>query len=191
MGRGVAWTATTEARLKADLATGLTTAAIAKKHCWNVVSVQRAIRKVLSGASLLTKRKSYKIMETASSYIKEMSENDKSLAEIRRGTTTDFGVALSRSAISRHLRTQLKKKSVKKVRTFRLRDINQKKRKAFCEQLLPRLKLGKARVLAKCRPGIDVRSIVFTDEKFFRLEQDDRKQRVWSGKDLKSHNKTE
>ena len=49
----------------------------------------------------------------------------------------------------------------------------------FCEQLLPRLKLGKARVLAKCRPGIDVRSIVFTDEKFFRLEQDDRKKRVW------------
>ena len=69
------------------------------------------------------------------------------------------------------------RKSVKKVHTFRLRDINQKKRKAFCEQLLPRLKLGKARVLLKCRPGIDLRSIVFTDEKFFRLEQDDRKQR--------------
>ena len=34
-------------------------------------------------------------------------------------------------------------------------------------------------MLAKCRPGIDVRSIVFTDEKFFRLEQDDRKQRMW------------
>ena len=32
---------------------------------------------------------------------------------------------------------------------------------------------------AKCRPGIDVRSIVFTDEKFFRFEQGDRKQRVW------------
>ena len=91
----------------------------------------------------------------------------------------DFGVTLSRSTISRHLRTKLKKKSVKKVRTFRLRDINQKKRKAFCEQLLPRLRLGKARVLAKCRPGIDVRRIVFTDEKFFRLEQDDRKQGVW------------
>ena len=67
------------------------------------------------------------------------SEKDKSLAEIRRGTTTDFGVTLSRSTISRHLRTKLKKKSVKKVRTFRLRDISQKKRKAFCEQLLPRL----------------------------------------------------
>ena len=50
-----------------------------------------AIRKVRSGASLLTKRKSCKIMETASSYIKKMSEKDKSLAEIRRGTTTDFG----------------------------------------------------------------------------------------------------
>ena len=46
--------------------------------------------------------------------IKEMSEKDKSLAEIRRGTTTDFGVTLSRPAISRHLRTKLKKKSVKK-----------------------------------------------------------------------------
>ena len=108
--------------------------------------------------------KSYKITETASSYIKEMSEKDKSLAEMRRGTTTDFGVSFSRLSISRHLRTKLKKKSVKKVRTFRLRDINQKKRKAFCEQLLPRLKLGKARVLSKSRPGIDVRSIVFTDE---------------------------
>ena len=41
------------------------------------------------------------------------------------------------------------------------------------------MKLGKARVLAKSRPGIDVQSIVFTDEKFFRLEQDDRQQRVW------------
>ena len=40
MGRGLAWTATTEARLKADLAAGLGTAAIAKKHCWNVVSVR-------------------------------------------------------------------------------------------------------------------------------------------------------
>ena len=180
MGRGVAWTATTEARLKADLAAGLGTAAIANKHCWNKVSVQRAIRKVRSGASLLTKgRRSKKITETASDYIKEMSEKDKSLAQIRRGTTTDFGVTLSRSAISRHLRTKLKKKSVKKVRTFRLSDVNRKKRKTFCEQLLPRLKLGKARVLAKCRPGIDVRSIVFTDEKFFRLEQDDRKKRVW------------
>ena len=29
-----------EARLKADLAAGLTTAAIAKKHCWNMVSVR-------------------------------------------------------------------------------------------------------------------------------------------------------
>ena len=169
----------TEARLNADLTAGLGTAAIAKKHCWNVVSVQRAIRKVRSGASLLTKRKSYKIVETASSYIKEMSEKDKSLAEIWRGTTTDFGVTLSRSTISRHLRTTLKKKSVKKVRTFRLRAIYQKKRKAFCEQLLQRWKLGKARVLAKCRPGVDVRSIVFTIEKFFRLEQDDKKQRVW------------
>ena len=137
--------------------------------------MQRAIRKVRSGASLLSKGRRSKITETASNYIKEMSEKDKSLAEMRRGTTTDFGVMLSRSAISRHLRTKLKKKSVKKVRTFRLRDVNQKKRKAFCEQLLPRLKLGKARVLAKCRPGIDV----FTDEKFFRLEQDDRKKRVW------------
>ena len=179
MGRGVAWTATTEARLKADLAAGLGAPAIAKKHGWNKVSVQRAIRKVRSGASLLTKAKSYKITETASNYIKDLSEKDKSLAEIRRGTTTDFGVSLSRSTISGHLRTKLKKKSVKKVRTFRLRDINQKKRKAFCEQLLPRLKLGKARVLAKCRPGIDVRSIALTDEKFFRLEQDDWKQRVW------------
>ena len=179
MCRSLAWTATTEARLKADLAAGLTTVSIAKKNCWNVVSVQRAIRKVRSGASLLTKRKSYNITETASSDIKEMSEKDKSLAEIRRGTTMDFQVTLSRSTISRHLRTKLKKKSVKKVRTFRLRDINQKKRKAFCEQLLPRLKLGKARVLAKCRPGIDVQNIVFTDEKFFRLEEDDRKQRVW------------
>ena len=124
MGKGVAWTATTEARLKADLAAGLVTPAIAKKHCWNVVSVQRAIRKVRGGASLLTKRKSYKITETASSHIKEMSEKDKSLAEIRRGTTMDFGVTLSRSTISRHLRTKLKKKSVKKVRTIRLRDIN-------------------------------------------------------------------
>ena len=166
--------------MKADLAAGLGTAAIANKHCWNKVSVQRAIRKVRSGASLLTKgRRSKKITETASDYIKEMSEKDKSLAQIRRGTTTDFGVTLSRSAISRHLRTKLKKKSVKKVRTFRLSDVNRKKRKTFCEQLLPRLKLGKARVLAKCRPGIDVRSIVFTDEKFFRLEQDDRKKRVW------------
>ena len=34
-------------------------------------------------------------------------------------------------------------------------------------------------MLAKCRPGIDARSIVFTDEKFFRVEQDDWKQRVW------------
>ena len=50
---------------------------------------------------------------------------------------------------------------------------------SFCEQLLPRLKLGKARVLAKSRPGIDVQSFVFTDEKFFRLEQDHRQQRVW------------
>ena len=50
MGRGVAWTATTEARLKADLAAGLGTAAIANKHRWNMVSVQRAIRKVRSGA---------------------------------------------------------------------------------------------------------------------------------------------
>ena len=79
MGRGVAWTATTEARLKADLAAGLGTAAIANKHCWNKVSVQRAIRKVRSGASLLTKgRRSKKITETASDYIKEMSEKDKS-----------------------------------------------------------------------------------------------------------------
>ena len=149
MGRGLAWTATTEARLKADLAAGLGTAAIAKKHCWNVVSVRRAIRKVRSGASLLTKGRRSKITETASDYIKEMSEKDKSLAQIRRGTTTDFGVTLSRSAISRHLRTKLKKKSVKKVRTFRLRDVNQKKRKAFCEQLLPRLKnLGR---LGCCR----------------------------------------
>ena len=43
----------------------------------------------------------------------------------------------------------------------RLRETNQKKRRAFCEQLLPRLKLVKARVLAKSRPGIDVQSIVF------------------------------
>ena len=40
MGRGVAWTTTTEARLKADLAAGLGTAAMAKKHCWNVVLVR-------------------------------------------------------------------------------------------------------------------------------------------------------
>ena len=33
--------------------------------------------------------------------------------------------------------------------------------------------------LANSRPGIDVQSIVFTDEKFFRVEQDDRQQRVW------------
>ena len=41
----------------------------------------------------------------------------------------------------------LKKKSVKKVRAFDLRETNPKKRRAFCEQLLPRLKLGKAGVL--------------------------------------------
>ena len=103
-----------------------------------------------------------------------MSEKDKSLAEIRQGTTTDFGVTSSRSSISRHLRMKLKK-----VRTFRLRETNKKKRRGFCEKLLPRLKLGKARVQAKCRPGIDVQSIVLTDEKFFRLEQEDKQQRVW------------
>ena len=173
MGRSAGWTATTEARLKADLAAGLRTAASARKHCWNVVSVQGAIRKVRGGASLLTKEKRSKNTETVSNHIKEMSEKGKSLAEILRGTATDFGVALSRSTISRHLRTKLKENSVKQVRTFRLREANQKKR------LLPRLKLGMARVLVKCRPGNDVHSIVFTDEKFFRLEQDDRQQRVW------------
>ena len=40
MGRGVAWTTTTEARLKAEMAAGLGTAAMAKKQCWNVVSVR-------------------------------------------------------------------------------------------------------------------------------------------------------
>ena len=35
--------------------------------------------------------------------------------------------------------------------------------------------------LANSRPGIDVQSIVFTDEKFFRVEQDDRQQRVVAG----------
>ena len=96
-----------------------------------MVSVQRAIRKVRSGASVLTKGKRSKITETVSNHIKELSENDKSLAEIWRGTTTDFGVALSRSSIGRHLRTKFKKKLVKKVRTFRLRETNQKKRRAF------------------------------------------------------------
>ena len=82
MGRGAGWTATTEARLKAYLAEGLGTAAIAKKHGWHMVSAQRAIRK-----------------------------------------------------------------------------------DSFCEQLLLRVKLGKARVLAKSRSGIDVQSIVFTDRR--------------------------
>ena len=111
-------TATTEARLKADLAASLKTAAIAKMHGWNKVSVQRAIRKVRSGASLLTKAKRSKITQTASNYIKEMSEKDKSLAEIRRGTTTDFGVTLSRSTISRHLRTTLKKNQSRRCVRF-------------------------------------------------------------------------
>ena len=68
---GQGWTATTEARLKADLAEGLGTAAIAKKHGWHVVSAQRAIRKVRSGASLLTKEKHSKITETVSNYIRK------------------------------------------------------------------------------------------------------------------------
>ena len=166
--------------MKADLAAGLGTAAIAKKHCWNKVSVQRAIRKVRSGASLLTKEE-------------ELQDHGDSI-QLHQGSERERQVAygnpagvLRRISRSRYrgprsvvtCAQRLKKKSVKKVRTFCLREINQQKRKAFCEQLLPRLKLGKARVLAKCRPGIDVRSIVFTDEKFFRLEQGDRKQRVW------------
>ena len=74
-----------------------------------MVSVQRAIRKVRSDASLVTKERSSKITETASNDIKEMVEKDKSLAEIWRGTTVDFGVMLSRSTISHHLRTKPKK----------------------------------------------------------------------------------
>ena len=71
--------------------------------------------------------------------------------------------------VRRHLRTKAQEE-IRKGRCahFACAISTKKKRKAFCEQLLPRLKLGKARVLAKCRPGIDVRSIVFTDEKFFR-----------------------
>ena len=109
MGRCAGWTATTEGRLNSDLALGLGTAAIAKKRGWNMVSVRRAIRKARSGASVLTKGKCSKITETVSNYIKEMSEKDKSLAEVRRGTATDFGVTLSRSTISGHLRMKLKK----------------------------------------------------------------------------------
>ena len=77
--------------MKADLAVGLGTAAIAKERGWNMVSVRRAIRKVRSGASLLTKEKCSKITETPSNYIKEMSEKDTSLEEVGRGTATDFG----------------------------------------------------------------------------------------------------
>ena len=62
VGRGAGWTATTEARLKADLAEGLGTVAIAKKHGWHMVSVQRAIRKVRSGA-----RKCELLLRTTSS----------------------------------------------------------------------------------------------------------------------------
>ena len=49
----------------------------------------------------------------------------------------------------------------------------------FCEQLLPRLKLEGSGT-GEISPGVlTCRASAFTDEKFFRLEQDDRQQRVW------------
>ena len=82
--------------MKADLTEGLGTAAIAKEHGWHMVSAQRAIRKVRSGASLLTKEKHSKITETVPNYVKENDKRDKSRAEIQRCTATNFWRTLAR-----------------------------------------------------------------------------------------------
>ena len=122
MGRGLSWSTTDAALVAAHVALGQTPAAIHRQRPgWSKQRIQRAVRKLRNGGTLVYQRQSMKMTAEIRDAIKNLVEENRSLSQIATMIRTTFAVSLSRSTISKYVTKHLAFKSIRKARTFNIK----------------------------------------------------------------------
>ena len=172
MGRGQAWGQGDLGILKAYIRANKGPKHIQGQHPeWPLPSIKKAVPKMKAGKEMNQyKGRPSAISGDAATTVASAVEN-RSLAQIQR-QLSDQGVATNMAAVYGHLRSKVKERSVKKVKTFRLTTRNVERRKEWCLRMLDMLKLGgsKLRVAGRRPRGVSLDHVVWSDEKLFHQE---------------------
>lgn len=172
MGRGLQWTAEQKAQLMHYLEAGKTLPDAATMCGRSYAATQKMLKKMRRGADMPQYKGRAKAITDAeaadlATYVQE--NPDKSIEEYRQIMSCRWGGKLVPwSTLRDHVNKT--SRALKPVTLTRLSPTNVVKRKEWSRVILTRFRM-KRRLLAKGRPPLQTDKIVFSDEKWFKLEE--------------------